>query len=662
MGFHFGIGWLQGGFFGVDVFYVLSGYLITGLLVGEYRRRGRIQLTTFWLRRARRLLPALLLVLIAVTLLVRFADPAGLYPDFRMSALSALFYFSNWWQIAVSGNYFVATGPVSPLTHTWSLAVEEQFYLVWPFVVLAVMGLARTFARGIRALLVLSLVGALASALEMALLYNPSTGNDTRIYFGTDTHAQSILVGSALACLLTIVQMNRGHDGMDPAVRSRAGRWTLIVLGMVGLLVLIVLSSLLEGTSWLAYRGGFALCAASAAAVIAAVVCVPDGPMAKALSNRPLVWLGTISYGVYLWHYPVFVFVDNERTGLAGPSLLLLRTVVTLGLASASFYLVERPVIEGTFWRSIRAVVPAAALVGAASAVILVGTVVPATAAVRVHRYRAAPATTTPPAVVVLGDSTAVALGYALGATAPPGAKVVNAGLFGCGLAIGAAISNDPPAPGLSMAPACNSATPVTGQWPALDARAVADTSSGDVVLFVGGYWETQDLSIGGHWTSIEEASFRRYELSQMRTAVRIGTAHGAHFDFATMAAMEGGTTSTGAPVHPDSSRRRLLYNGLIRQVAAEFPGQVSVIDLGGILAPHGEYTAEVDGVQVRAADGIHTPVHDPGNIFADNASAAVAHAFDDWLSPRLWPLLVASVTGSDGSAGPPTQHGGSIR
>ena len=307
-----------------------------------------IQLTTFWLRRARRLLLALLLVLIAVTLLVRFADPAGLYPDFRMSALSALFYFSNWWQIAVSGNYFVATGPVSPLTHTWSLAVEEQFYLVWPFVVLAVMGLARTFARGIRALLVLSLVGALASALEMALLYNPSTGNDTRIYFGTDTHAQSILVGSALACLLTIVQMNRGHDGMDPAVRSRAGRWTLIVLGMVGLLVLIVLSSLLEGTSWLAYRGGFALSAALAAAVIAAVVCVPDGLMAKALSNRPLVWLGTISYGVYLWHYPVFVFVDNERTGLAGPSLLLLRTVVTLGLASASFYLVERPVIEGS--------------------------------------------------------------------------------------------------------------------------------------------------------------------------------------------------------------------------------------------------------------------------------------------------------------------------
>ena len=151
MGYHFGVGWLGGGFFSLDIFYVLSGYLITGLLLGEYRKRGRIKLSAFWLRRARRLLPALAIVLVVVTLLVRFAAAPGLYPDFRMSALSALFYFSNWWQIASSTNYFVATGAVSPLTHTWSLAVEEQFYLVWPLVVLAVMHLSRTFARGVKA-------------------------------------------------------------------------------------------------------------------------------------------------------------------------------------------------------------------------------------------------------------------------------------------------------------------------------------------------------------------------------------------------------------------------------------------------------------------------------------------------------------------------------
>src|SRR3981189_1680767 len=164
MGYHFGLGWLQGGFFSLDIFYVLSGYLITGLLLSEYRKRGRIKLSAFWLRRARRLLPALLIVLVVVALVVRLAEPTGLYPDLRMSSLSALFYFSNWWQIASSGNYFVPTGVVSPLTHTWSLAVEEQFYLVWPLVVFAVLHFSRAFARGVRVLLVLSVAGAGGSA------------------------------------------------------------------------------------------------------------------------------------------------------------------------------------------------------------------------------------------------------------------------------------------------------------------------------------------------------------------------------------------------------------------------------------------------------------------------------------------------------------------
>ncbi len=644
MAFHFGVGWLQGGFFGVDIFYVLSGYLITGLLLGEYRRAGRIKLSAFWLRRARRLLPALLIVLVAVTLMVRFAEPAGLYPDFRMSALSALFYFSNWWQIAVSGNYFVLNGPASPLTHTWSLAVEEQFYLVWPFVVLAVMHLARTFSRGVRALLALSVVGAVASAVEMALLFHPGA-NTTRVYFGTDTHAQSILVGSALACAMTIVQMRRGEEGMDPAARSLPLRVVLVLLGAAGLAAVVSLSSFLSGSSSLTYEGGFALCALSTAAVITAVVCVPGGAMARLLGLAPLVWLGTISYGVYLWHYPVFVYLDNSRTGLSGLPLLVVRFAATVALATASYYLVERPVIEGTFWRSLRAIGPAAAVMAATVAVIIAGTVAPAAAAVRVQRYPVLPTGFEPPVVVVLGDSTALALGYTLAATAPSGVRVVNGSLFGCGLAIATEASNDPSRPGLAMFPACNSATPATGQWPALDARSVAVTARGDLVVFVAGLWETQDLLRNGRWTDITQPSFQRYELAQMRRAVEIGTAHGAHFDFTTMPVMEEGTTASGAAAPGGSPQRRLLYDKLVREVAAEFPGRVSVIDYGGLLSPGGVFTTHRDGVQVRAADGIHTPVYDPGDVFADNASAAVAHAFDNWLSPRLWPLLTASVT-----------------
>ena len=265
MGYHFGVAHFGGGFFSLDIFYVLSGYLITGLLLGEWARSARIRLGAFWARRARRLLPALCVVLVVVTLVVRFTYPAGLYPDLRMADLSALFYFSNWWQIAASGNYFVATGAVSPLTHTWSLAVEEQFYLVWPLVVLAVLHVARRSGRrggaaggagagsaevhggagdgsgdgvrrpdrGVEALLAVSVVGVVASATEMAWLYHPGA-DITRLYFGTDTHAQSILVGSVLACVLTLVQRHRGLAGMAPVAadpwcpggphRRRSGR------------------------------------------------------------------------------------------------------------------------------------------------------------------------------------------------------------------------------------------------------------------------------------------------------------------------------------------------------------------------------------------------------------------------------------------------------
>ena len=445
MGYHFGVGWLQGGFFSLDIFYVLSGYLITGLLLGEYRKRGRIKLSAFWLRRARRLLPALLIVLVVVTLVIRLAEPTGLYPDLRMSSLSALFYFSNWWQIASSGNYFVATGVVYPLTHTWSLAVEEQFYLVWPLVVLAVMHFSRAFARGVRVLLVLSVAGAVGSALEMAFLYSP-TANITRLYFGTDTHAQSILVGSVLACSMTIIQMRRGNEGMAPAAKSVTFRWLLVVLGLAGFAGTLTLTYTLTGTSAVDYRGGFMLSALSAAAIIIGAVCVPGGPIAWFLSLRPLVWIGTVSYGAYLWHYPVFIFLDEARTGLTGITLLIARFATTFALAAASYYLVERPVMYGVFWRSLKAAVPAAALMLGTVAVVVVGTIVPATAAVHVSTamppserqalVAAGAFGAHPVRFMMVGDSLAVtmAIGLEVKSVSRFGVRVINHETLGCDL------------------------------------------------------------------------------------------------------------------------------------------------------------------------------------------------------------------------------------
>ena len=351
MGYHFGVGALQGGFFSLDIFYVLSGYLITGLLLGEWARSARIALGAFWARRARRLLPALCVLLVVVTLAVRFAEPAGLYPDFRMSALSALFYFSNWWQIAASGNYFVATGAPSPLTHTWSLAVEEQFYLVWPLVVVGVLTLARRSGRGVEALLGISAAGVVASAATMALRYHPGA-NITRLYFGTDTHAQSILVGAVLACILTLVQRRRGADGMAPEARGPAARAVLFALGLVGLAGTLALTYAMTGTEAFDYRGGFLLSALSAAAIVTSVVTVPDSPLGRVLSLRPMVWMGTVSYGAYLWHYPAVAFLTPSRVHLHGFGLLVVRTVATFAVAAASFVLVERAWIAVSSVRS----------------------------------------------------------------------------------------------------------------------------------------------------------------------------------------------------------------------------------------------------------------------------------------------------------------------
>jgi hypothetical protein len=280
---------------------------------------------------------------------------------------------------------------------------------------------------------------------------------------------------------------------------------------------------------------------------------------------------------------------------------------------------------------------------GVTVVVIIVGTVVPATAAVRVNRYAAGGPGRVPPQVVLLGDSTALTLGYALTATAPVGTKVVNGGLFGCGLVVGTYASNNPPKPELAMFPACNADTPVDSQWPARDTATVAHTGPGDVVLFVGGTWEVQDILRDGRWTNIQQRSDQEYVLAQMRKVVKIGIRHGAHFDMATLPALSAGAAFHEAPFPEDSPTRRSIYNRLVRQVAAEFPGRVSVLDYAAILSPGGVFTRTLDGVEVRTPDNVHTPSYAPGNVFAGNSTKAVAYAFYDWLSPRIWPLIIGS-------------------
>jgi len=626
IGYHFGVSRFQGGFFSLDIFYVLSGYLITGLLLGEWARAARIRLGAFWARRARRLLPALCVVLVVVTLVVRLTYPAGLYPDLRMADLSALFYFSNWWQIAASGNYFVATGAISPLTHTWSLAVEEQFYLVWPLVVLAVLHLGRRFDRGVELLLGISLVGVVASATEMAWLYHPGA-NITRLYFGTDTHAQSILVGSVLACVLTLVQRRRGLAGMAPVASSRPARVALTALGLAGLAGTLVLTATLSGTSPVAYRGGFLVSALSAAALITGAVCVAGGPIARMLSVRPLVWMGTVSYGAYLWHFPVFIELDAARTGLSGVGLLAVRVAATFGLAALSYYLVERPVMEGVFWRSVKAAGPALAAMVATVAVVVAGTVAPATAAAPVRTADTIPVgerqaldaasafTTDPVRFLLLGDSMAVTagLGLARNSVADFGVQVLNKGVLGCDLDDVDGVSSG------------RVDIPVSScrHWQTLWAGEIARYHP-EVVGLLAGRFEITDHLVGGTVVSIDQPAWNQHLEDEVNQVVGVLSAKGAKVVLFTMPYIDPPQEAPDGSVYPENRNSRVdEYNRILDRVAARHPGEVTVVDLNRILDPAGHFQSVVDGVTVRWADGIH-----------------VTRAGGQWIEPFVLPAI----------------------
>jgi peptidoglycan/LPS O-acetylase OafA/YrhL len=383
-------GHLSGGFLGVDAFFVLSGFLITSLLLAEARGRGGVALGAFWARRARRLLPALACVMVAVALYAAFlAKPAEL-TTIRGDALATIAYIANWRAIASSHDYWALFRSPSPLDHTWSLSIEEQFYVVWPLVIalLVVVSRARLSARRV---LIVSGVLAIVSFAWSQIVFDP--GNPSRVYYGTDTRVASILIGAALAAWLA----ERGE------VRSRGVRIALEVVAIAGFAVLLLAWARLSGSSTLLYRGGLFGCAVATAIVIAAAVHPKRGPLNRVLSFGPLCALGLISYGVYLWHWPIYIVLDQSRVHLGGWPLLAVQIVVTLAVAVVSFRLVERPIRRGTgVWAAPRvrtvifASVTALAVVVAAIVVSTARAPAPETLQADPIRTYVPPSTTTP--------------------------------------------------------------------------------------------------------------------------------------------------------------------------------------------------------------------------------------------------------------------------
>ena len=335
MGFHEGASELSGGFLGVDVFFVLSGFLITDLLATQYDRAGRLNLKDFWSRRARRLLPALALMLVVVTAAATVIEP-GQGTSLRPALLAAVTYTSNWYQILHHVSYFAALGLFTappPLDHLWSLAIEEQFYLIWPLL----LWLLIFRLNGRRARVTATLILAALSALAMALEYSP--GDPSLVYYGTDTHAFALLIGAALALafpLATVMSL--------PTAQVRR----LDAAGVVGLVLLAWAAGHFSGNDRAVYPFGLILAAVGAAGLVAAAA--GTGVIAAMTSLPPLRWVGIRSYGIYLWHWPV-IALAGAITG-PGPTsawLWLIEAGVSIALACASWEFVERPILRDGF-------------------------------------------------------------------------------------------------------------------------------------------------------------------------------------------------------------------------------------------------------------------------------------------------------------------------
>ena len=343
--FHEQLGWAPGGLLGVGVFFTLSGYLITDLLLGKWVATGSPHLGDFWLRRARRLLPALFVMLAVVTAWVTLLDRARLV-SLRGAVAAAAGYASNWYLIAQNQSYFSRFAAPEPLDHLWSLAVEEQFYLIWPWVLLlGLIIIRRQGGKAIKWLAVPTLMLAAASAYLMAVLYHPAV-DPTRVYEGTDTRACALLVGAALAMIWP--------SRRAASASARVSR-VLDVPAFAGLIVIGLMVWRVGQYSSFIYHGGLALLAIATAAVLAACAC-PGSVAGAMLGWRPLRWIGVRSYGIYLWHYPVIVLTSPANAAEDLPRAAV-QTVVSIGLAALSWRFVEEPVRHGAIgraWKRIR--------------------------------------------------------------------------------------------------------------------------------------------------------------------------------------------------------------------------------------------------------------------------------------------------------------------
>ena len=574
--------WVPGGFLGVDVFFVLSGFLITGILLTNRDRTGRTATKDFWIRRARRLLPALLLMLLLCAAWGWFAAPTWELASLRDQSFATLLYVQNWYRMFGHPGH-------APLSQTWSLSIEEQWYFVWPFLLAGLLAL--TGARRGRLLAAMAVLCATSAAL-MAWYFS-QFGWD-RAYGSTTARAGELLLGGILAVAL--------RDG--GAIRDRRARVALEIGALVAVGVLVIEFATVDAITAFPYRGGCYLAAIATAVIIVALVQPRDLVVGRVLGWRPIAAIGLVSYGLYLFHYPLFRWMSEDAIHLAPLPLLGLRLAVLGVLAVASYRLVERPVRDGRLAgrEGVLAIVAIAVTVGAILLVTRGATSEPGWLFAR--GQIAAAADTLPPGttrVLVAGELDA----YDLSARTQ---RLVNRNVAGAASASVATI-------GCTLVAR---RTVVDGRvsdrvdcddWRDTF-RAGATALRPDVAILMAGQAELLDQRVDGRTLRVGTPAYERALRARLDEARRILTPNGTRLLLTTVpcVATASDDTSPAAAALRDPARHAWVA-AVWRRYAADHPRDVTLVDIDPFLCPNGN-PFPVGGLgSVRDLQGRLTPI-----------------------------------------------------
>lgn len=672
--FHNGFTWMRGGFLGVSVFFTLSGYLITSLLISEHRHTGGVSLRSFWARRFRRLLPAsLLAIALAIAYGLFAADPTQ-RADLAGDVVASLAYVANWWFLASEQTYAALFSAPSPLLHFWSLAIEEQFYLLLPLAAAAAIGRLRRFTIGV--------VVVLAATLAIPFV---TSASDNWLYYATPARLPELLTGVLLAVVLA-----RGDRRNRLTTTNSVILPTVIGFGALGATVWLAATSTIA-SGWL-YRGGFAAFSLMSVALIISAHS-PASLSTRLLSLSPMQYLGRISYGVYLYHWPIFLWLDPARTTLEGWPLFGLRMAVTLLLADLSYRYVEMPIRRSgriLGGRPLLGLAPVAVVALVASAVVVASTAPPkpidfdvAAETLASFDDRGTPGDARPlrepgisrddttdvdailaslpeeppiPRVALFGDSTALMTGFGLARVIIERPEemtyVQGVTLLGCGVNLGSErqLRDDQTD---TVPRRCR---PWQDYW----AERVRSRQP-DVAVVQVGPWEVMSrrLDADGPFVGPGDDSWDERVLSEMLLAVDRLSGNGAFPMWVTAPSPNrnlDAATHFAGPENVDPARFVHL-NSLIRQLPALRPGKVAVVDLADWLA------SRDDDAELRP-DGIH--FSGPGG-----ATAARDYLFDEvrrqyvdaWRSGAAQRIVATSIVDRPvRPSPPPLVSGGPLR